>query len=229
MRIVALETSGRTGTIALAERGAGGVATLSQRALPPGQRTARTLLPELQAALAEVQWKPRDVQLVAVTSGPGSFTGLRIGVVAAKTLAYATGATLVGVPTLAALAEGAPAGAGPLWAVLDAQRSELFAARFDRSAPAAEQTGVPFEVLPADQWLARLSVGDAATGPPLAKLQERLPAGVAPLEPAYWAPAASAVARLGAALAARGETVDPLQLVPLYGRLSAAEEKASSS
>ena len=81
----------------------------------------------------DVAWRAGDVELVCVAVGPGSFTGLRIGVVAAKTFAYAIGAEVVGVHTLAAIAEsGARQHAAPLWTVLDAQRQELFAAQFDR-------------------------------------------------------------------------------------------------
>src|SRR5205823_153504 len=80
--------------------------------------------------LATANWLPKEVELVAVTVGPGSFTGLRIGVTTAKAFAYAIGAEVVGVNTLDALAAQALPSPSPLWAILDAQRQELFAAKF---------------------------------------------------------------------------------------------------
>ena len=77
----------------------------------------------------EVGWKPGEVQLIAVTVGPGSFTGLRIGVSTAKALAYALATPLIGVNTLEVILRQAPAGLPRLQAVLDAQRYELFAER----------------------------------------------------------------------------------------------------
>ncbi len=175
--------------------------------------------------------------LVATTTGPGSFTGLRIGVVAAKTLAYATGARLVGVHTLAAIAaHQRAAGFIPavrlevtkarLWTVLDAQRGELFVACFEPGRQLADAPHPATEILSVDQWLARLAPGDFVAGPPLAKLAPRLPAGVRATNEAASPPSAAAVGRLAVELFHRGGAVDPLALVPNYYRKSAAEEKA---
>ena len=76
--------------------------------------------------LAQCQWEALSIDLVCVTTGPGSFTGLRIGVTTAKTFAYAAAAELVGTHTLAVLAAGVEQASGRLWAILDAQRQELF-------------------------------------------------------------------------------------------------------
>jgi tRNA threonylcarbamoyladenosine biosynthesis protein TsaB len=228
MHVLALETSGRTGSIALLETVGGASTILAAHELPPGERTARTLLPAVHDALVGVGWKPSDVELIAVTTGPGSFTGLRLGVVAAKTLAYALGAKLVGVHTLAAMAAGYRCDGGRLWTVLDAQRKELFVASFDPRQPVADQADPATEILAIDEWLTRLAPGDAVAGPPVAKLREQLPAGVLVVEVDGPAPAAADVGRLAAVLAERGAVVDPLALVPQYYRQSAAEEKRSN-
>jgi tRNA A37 threonylcarbamoyladenosine modification protein TsaB len=115
-----------------------------------------------------------------------------------------------------------------LWTVLDAQRQELFAAAFDMRRPLAEQAEPVTEILPVDAWLERLRPGDAVAGPPLAKLRDRLPPGVAVMAPQVWSPAASNVGKLAMELFDRGGAVDPLSLVPRYYRKSAAEEKALS-
>ena len=115
-------------------------------------------------------WRPQDVQLVAVTQGPGSFTGLRVGVTAAKTMAYAVGAEVFAVNTLKVIAEQSPAGVQRVCAVLDAQRQQLFAADFQRQADRlVEASGTRIEDI-AD-WLAGLSADTAVSGPGLARLR----------------------------------------------------------
>jgi tRNA threonylcarbamoyladenosine biosynthesis protein TsaB len=202
---------------------------LDQRWTADGERTAQSLLPTVRGALKQVGWRPADVQLVCVTTGPGSFTGLRIGVVAAKTFAYATGAKLVGVHTLAAMAAGAGSLDRPLWTILDAQRQELFAARFEPSRPLIEQANPETRIIAVDTWLEQLQPQDVVAGPPLAKRCDRLPPGVAVIDESKWHPQAAAVAQLAMQLFESGGGVDPLALVPHYYRKSAAEEKAALS
>ena len=114
---------------------------VGQIVLGGDQRTAQALAPAIAAIAAAADWSPRSVDLVAVAVGPGSFTGLRIGVTTAKTFAYAVGAEVIGVNTLVALAAQAPPSAAPLWTILDAQRQELFAAKFVRDADNFERAG----------------------------------------------------------------------------------------
>src|SRR5258707_1343424 len=128
MKILALETSGTAGSVAALE----GEQLLKTAALDPVQRTARTLAPAIRDLLKQVGWRPADVQLVAVTAGPGSFTGLRLGVTTAKTFAYAVGCQVLGVNTLEVIASQSPPECSLLEVVLDAQRQQLFAAALDR-------------------------------------------------------------------------------------------------
>ena len=227
LRVLAIETSGRVGSVALLEFEGDRTIVAAERRTPEGERTARSLLPTIQELLREHQWRPVDVNLVCVTTGPGSFTGLRIGVVTAKTFAYATGAHLAGVHTLAAIAAGVKT-CGPvkLWTVLDAQRQELFVACFD-GRPLIEQAVPQTEVLSIPAWIERLGPGDVVAGPPLAKCREQLPAGVVVAEEDSWEPSAAIVGALGVEISKRGGNVNPLELVPHYYRKSAAEEKVS--
>src|SRR3972149_6836639 len=94
------------------------------------QRTAQILAPGVRDLLDAHDWAPASIQLIAVAIGPGSFTGLRIGVTMAKTFAYAVGAQVIGVNTLAVLAEQARHLSGPLWTVMGDQRQALYAAKF---------------------------------------------------------------------------------------------------
>ena len=64
---------------------------LAEQPLDPTRRSAQTLAPAIATLLDAVEWRPADVELVAVATGPGSFTGLRIGVTTAKAFAYAAG------------------------------------------------------------------------------------------------------------------------------------------
>jgi tRNA threonylcarbamoyladenosine biosynthesis protein TsaB len=229
MKILAFETSGLLGSVALLETVDGKLVSTIERETPADQRTARSLLPTTQALLQQNGWRPADIELVAASTGPGSFTGLRIGVVAAKTFAYAVGAKLVGVHTLAALAEPIDASAPRLWTILDAQRQELFGASFNPARSVVDQAEPPTDIMPIDDWIAKLTDGDQVAGPPLAKLRQSLPAGVVIADERLWNPTAAAVGRLGFALFNRGREISPLELVPDYFRKSAAEEKADAA
>lgn len=95
---------------------------------------AERLLPVLLEILAEAGWAWHDIELVAVTLGPGNFTGLRAGIAVARGLALAQGCPLFGIGTLETVAQRAMAGAKrsalPIQVVMDARREELYAQRF---------------------------------------------------------------------------------------------------
>jgi tRNA threonylcarbamoyladenosine biosynthesis protein TsaB len=172
-----------------------------------------------------VIWKPSDVQLVAVAIGPGSFTGLRVGVTTAKTFAYAVGSEVLGINTLEAVAEAAPAEISALTAIVDAQRGELATGSFVRSSdgyfvPLGEQRLIDIE-----RWIAELPPCTVVSGPMLSKIAGRMPKNAILLDPSLWSPRAAQVARLAQHHYAAGRRDDLLKLVPHYSRQSAAEEK----
>jgi tRNA threonylcarbamoyladenosine biosynthesis protein TsaB len=168
------------------------------------------------------------VDLVAVAVGPGSFTGLRIGVTTAKTFAYAANTDLIGVNTLEAIAAQAPAAHGQLWAVLDAQRQELFAASFAQS-DAGLTTEHETYIISVEAWLAALQPDDRVSGPALSRIGARLPADVHAMNEDLWQPMAISVGQLAWKKYQAGLRDDLWQLVPQYYRSSAAEEKAQST
>ena len=224
LRILAIETSGRDASLAVLEGGDGDgdAARLVRQVVVAGrQRTAQILAPRLRDLLIEVDWPVASIRLVTVAVGPGSFTGLRIGVTTAKTLAYAVGADVLGVSTLAVVAEQAPSTAAALWAVIDAQRQELFAAKFDRQRKFVHETQV---VTQAD-WLGSLQAGDFVTGPGLQQVTSTLPAGVHAVDESLWLPTAGAVGQVGWRDYRAGRHDDVWKLLPQYYRQSAAEEK----
>jgi tRNA threonylcarbamoyladenosine biosynthesis protein TsaB len=227
MRIVAIETSGRHGSVAVLSGEDDRAQTLRENVLGGAQRTAQSLAPALRDLLDEVAWPPGSIGLVAVAMGPGSFTGLRIGVTSAKAFAYAVGAEVIGVNTLEVLARQAPSALSPLWAIMDAQRQELFAAKFEVvSGPNLSATRAT-HIVPQDAWLAGLRPGERVIGPALRRLAVQLPAEVVAVPEELWEPTAATVGKLAWQLYRAGHRGDVWKLSPEYYRPSAAEEKAA--
>jgi tRNA threonylcarbamoyladenosine biosynthesis protein TsaB len=126
MRLLVLDTA----TQATVAGACAGDALVERRHDPaPGERPGHVeqILVLAHAALAEAGLELGELDRIAVGLGPGSFTGLRIGLATARALAQGTGAELAGVSTLGALAAGAGEHDGPVLAVLDARRGEAFA------------------------------------------------------------------------------------------------------
>jgi tRNA threonylcarbamoyladenosine biosynthesis protein TsaB len=220
-KILALETSGTGGSVAALS----GNEVLRELLLDPALRSAKSLAPAIRELLSQVGWHPRELELIALPTGPGSFTGLRVGVMTAKTLAYATGAQVLGLGTLEVIAQQAPPIVEPLVVVLDAQRKQLFVQSFARDGQQRWRAITAVSIENIDEWLVSLQFGTVVTGPPLGRLRGRLPTGVSTADPSLWDPRASTVGRLAAERFAAGMHDDVWSLAPNYHRRSAAEEK----
>ncbi|MCX7426592.1 MAG: tRNA (adenosine(37)-N6)-threonylcarbamoyltransferase complex dimerization subunit type 1 TsaB [Planctomycetia bacterium] len=221
VRIVALETTETIGSVAALVDGK----LLCDLKLDPDKRTAQSLAPGLKTLLDEIRWAAADIDLVAVTIGPGSFTGLRIGVTTAKTLAYCAKADILGVDTLEVVASAAPDGVDIVSVAVDAQRGQVVAGMFRRGADGWFAPTAPARLVQVADWLDEIPPGVAVSGPILRKLAGRLPSQVTALPPEYWFPTAAQVGRLAARDYAAGRRDDAWSLVPRYSRRSAAEEK----
>jgi len=224
MRALAIETSGRSGALALVEDGR----VVAEETFPQGLKHAAELLPRLDAMLRGRGWLPKELQELYVSVGPGSFTGLRIGITLAKTLAMVSGAKVAAVPSMRVLAENAPVDAMHLLVVLDARRGSVFAARYQKEA------GEWVEREPAH--LDQLSLALSRAPGPIYMLGEGLRIHQLPADPTVivtgpqlWEPAVSHVARLGLEMAGAGDFVSEDLLAPLYLRASEAEEKWDNS
>lgn len=226
MRILALETSSSSGSIALFDDDRlVADSDLAAFELRRGQRTAQSLAPALQSILRKAAWDPPDVQLIAVTDGPGSFTGLRAGVTTAKVFAYATGAEVVAVNTLEVVAAQAHVVSDRLWVVMDAQRQQLFVALFALSVAAQPRVILATQILDNDVWLQHLGTADFVTGTGLDKLAQRVQSDVQIVPKEAWAPRAVTLGGLALAKYRSGVRSDFWKLAPQYFRKSAAEEK----
>jgi len=169
---------------------------------------------------------------LAVSVGPGSFTGLRVGLCFAKGIAFATGARIVAVRTLEALCATAPADFTVVAAVTDARRGETYAAVFERGSRGLRRLMPEASLTPEEaaeaiaphlaERGACVIVGDGAERYPeaFATLREQSVV-IAPFSEIH--PRGGAVALLGEARLARGESDAANALVPLYVRASAAE------
>jgi len=124
MRLLLIDTCGVEGSVALAD-------TLRTPAVVameklPGRSSSERLVPVVREMLESQEWGLRELAAIVVVHGPGSFTGIRVGLSAAKGLSEASGVPLVAVSRLALLAAASGAGEGRVHAVLDAGRGEFY-------------------------------------------------------------------------------------------------------
>jgi tRNA threonylcarbamoyladenosine biosynthesis protein TsaB len=164
MNLLALDTSTDHAAIGLAT--ARGVFTVPPT--NPGRRHGRDLIAQIEILLGQALLRPRELNVIAAGFGPGSYTGLRVGLMAAKTLAYATGAALVGLDSLEAVARNAPDDELRIAVVADAQRGDVYAADFERRTPGSPLTLVrDCRIEALADWTARLAPGTRVLGPGL--------------------------------------------------------------
>jgi len=229
VRVLGIETATWNASVAIIDE----AVVLTEQRLPQSASHGTALFPLVADALRAADTTLEAIDLLAVSIGPGSFTGLRIGLSMAKGLALACGIPMVGVPTLEALAATAPLRAHPLWTVLDACKGEVNAAAFIRDPRGEMETIFPASVCTPHTLNQRLQAPSTLLGDAVdtygaifrshwGDAIELVPAAEVPLSGA-------AVARLGAMrYAERG--YDALSgLEPCYVRMSEAERSRITS
>ena len=217
MRVLAVETSTLAGGAALVD----GDRVLGHYLLDVSVTHSERLMVAVDRLLGDAGVTPRDLDGLAVAVGPGSFTGLRVGISAVKGLALALGIPIAAVPTLDAMAASLPFAALPVCPVLDARKNEVYASRYRWDGSAMRREWEYLAVAPAE-LAGRLDgptvlLGDAAGV--IASPHARL----APAT--HRAPSPATVGLLGHARLTAGETVAAADLVPIYLRPSEAELK----
>lgn len=223
LRIVAIETSGRVGSVAIGEESdfiaAASFSTVYSHAVE--------LVPTVDRLLSHAGWSTSDLDEIYVSIGPGSFTGLRVGVTVSRSLSYATGARIVAVPTLEAIAGNAVELSNPppeVAVILDAKRKQVYGALFRHERDRYCGVSPPMVVDPLK--LLRSSGNAAAVmGEGVPFHQEAIAcSAVRVLEEAHWPARARQVFVIGRRMAAAGRYTHYRDLVPLYLRRPEAEE-----
>lgn len=188
-----------------------------------GLTAAESVLPSVDSVLRLAGAQVSELDAFALSIGPGSFTGLRVGLATIKGLAFGSDRPVVPVSTLAALALAAGPGDSPVGALLDASRGELYAGAFDLGgelpeAIVAEGVYTPSELIPRLPTTCRL-VGE---GVALCRQAIEEALGLDSIRPLH-GPLARSVGVLGARLLARGEFTAVAAVVPRYLRRAEAE------
>ncbi len=193
--------------------------------------SAKTLAPAIDRLLSRLAIDVTELSAIALLTGPGSFTGLRVGIAAAKGIAWAGGMKIVGVSGFEVIGASV-GGEEPIHIVYDAGRGDLFAATVHPApaAPTGWQTdgGV---LVPIDAWVAKLPPGATLSGPGLdLEAVAALVAARGDLRPAAGAarlPSAAVAGRLGLRLLTAGATGSAAELAPDYLRPSYAQENGA--
>ena len=221
---LAFETSSADGMIAIGSNRR----VIATEALSGPRRHATELLPATASLCLRHGVDPQAITEVMVSIGPGSFTGLRIGVTVARMMAMSTGATIVPVPTLAVIAQNALSVSPKpphIAVILDAKRGRVYASTFRHEGDRYVEVTAPKETDPA-AFLASQPPTCAVLGEGVAYHQAAVESsGLTVLSPDSYPPQATTVLTLGWQLADNGGAVDPRDLVPTYIRLPEAEEK----
>ena len=221
MKVVGIETSSLIGNIAVCD----GITVVGKKTFGKNLNHGKEIVSSLESIFKKINWVPEDIDLIAVSIGPGSYTGLRIGVTCAKTLAYGLNKPVIGIPTLDVLVENInDDNAKNICPVVDAKRKSVYACIYDRDKNRRItdylfiSPGSLIDILPEST----LIFGDGVEPYKDIFVQKKIT--IAEDEKLSIADAAN-VARLGLKRYEQGERCEINSLVPLYLRKSEAEEK----
>ncbi len=225
MRILGVDTATWRASVGFAIDGT----VVAEHSLLTTGNHAASLLPLIDEVLQRAGCSVDAVDAIAVSSGPGSFTGLRIGLSVAKGIACATGAQLVAVPTLEALARTVVHRTGAICSILDARKGELYAAAFESNGTQLKRLRADVLVTP-DALLPTLPTPCCVLGDAVERygevFKERLGAGATILPFETHAPRGGVVASMGWEFLQTGTAAATHALEPFYIRPSEAEVNA---
>lgn len=225
MRVLGLDTATMAASAAVVEDGN----WVAEFTLHTEKVHSRRLMPLLAAMLEESGLAIGDIDGIAVSAGPGSFTGLRIGMTAAKGLAYALNKPIVRISTLAALAFNLTYASGLVCPILDARMQEVYTAVYRTGGGEPESVLAP-AAMPVDALLANITGQDERVvflGDAISKyrdaITDRLGAQAVWAPPHLSLPRAASVAELGRRRLLRNDSDDCFTVQPYYLRRSQAE------
>jgi len=217
VKVLGIETATEFASVAVVEKGEVYVEALARL----HRRLTEELVLLIRWALERAGMEPRELDGVAVSIGPGSFTGLRVGVATAKGLCFACGLPLAAVPTLKAMAARMAHSPFPICPLLDARRKEVYAALYRWEEDGLTEA-LPPQAFKLEELLTSLEgpvlfTGDAV-GVFKEAIRERLGNGALFAPPELSRPHAASVARMGEEALAQGDVSDLSSLEPLYIR-----------
>jgi len=233
MRILAIDTSTMLGGIAIMDD----LNLIAESRLNVKSTHSERLMTEIEHCLKQSGLKISDIDVFAVAIGPGSFTGLRIGLSTAKGFSYATGKPIVSVPTLDALALNFPYSKYPVCTMLDARKKEVYAALFkwedDGFTKLISEASVNPEefthnVLLSADYDKIIFAGEGAVIYK-DKITEVMGEKAIFASPENMVPSPANVASLGMKKALLKEFSEPVTLIPIYIRKSEAEVKSKEN
>jgi tRNA threonylcarbamoyladenosine biosynthesis protein TsaB len=220
MLILAIDTSWKHGSLALA-RGDAESFELLETAFLMGGAFSSELVPQIAAALARLNLRKQEIDGFAAVSGPGSFTGLRVGLAAIKGLVEVLKRPIATISVLEALAITSGVN-GRVFAALDAQRGEVFLGEYDAHSGTLQATSLqPESLLTREAFLGALPPRSTVVTPDASIAGLALPAGTTLRQ--IERPSAEAVARIGLRKILAGQTVSADVLDANYVRRSDAE------
>ena len=223
MKILAVDTSTSAGSVAIVD----GLRVLAECNLESAHTHNRRLLKTVDDLLNHLGCVLEDLDGLAVTLGPGSFTGIRIGISTMKTLAWALDKPYAGIPTLDALAAPLHFASFPVCPVLDARKKEVYTASYQPDGQGLCRRTSPYQVIEPLKLLARIKVPTLFCGDGWLQyrgtFRKELGDLAMELPGPYHLVRASFVAELAQQRFAQGPGDDPVTSVPIYVRPSEAE------
>jgi tRNA threonylcarbamoyladenosine biosynthesis protein TsaB len=227
MKVIGIETSGSTGSVAVCN----GDTVVGRKTFGRKLNHGKEIVSSLKAIFDEIKWEPDDVDLIAVSTGPGSYTGLRIGITCAKTLAYGLRKPVIDVPTLDALAENVKDDVKNLCPVIDARRNKVYACIYAGSGSGKNNTErkriTDFLIISPEKLLDILPEQVLLFGNGVAPYKDIFAQKKTTIadDDGLGIADAVTVARLGLKRYEQGKRCDINLLAPLYLRRSEAEER----
>lgn len=227
MKVLAIDTSSMVATCAIMDD----EKLIGEYILNHKKTHSQKIMPMIEEILSSCELKPEDIDLYGVAKGPGSFTGLRIGIATIKALAHVNNKPVVGVSTLDALAFNIPFGEGVIVPIMDAKRDRVFTAMYKWENGSFYVLEEP-EVIEVDKLIEKLRKRDELiifNGDGTLVYKERLLKNlgnkVILASKATNMARASSVAELALAKAQEGKTESYMELMPDYMRKSQAERE----
>ena len=223
MKILALDSTAKVASVAVCEDGL----LLGEYTVNNGNTHSETLLPMVESLLGLLSLSVDDIDAFALTAGPGSFTGVRIGAATVKGLAFASGKPCVGVSTLEALARTPSVVNGLVCPVMNARRNQVYTALF-RAKDGRLERLMPdsaIAISELDQMLSQYDEPVTLCGDGYQITADQLTHPILPLQERLRHQSAFCTALCAMEMIERGEVGNDLTLAPTYLRLSQAERE----